>query len=859
MLPKYIATSVLTLVLIFADYLCSSVGSMEINIAHKLCKCFNTTNDNGSIKCICVQNELKEIPNDLPTPLHELIIGKASIENLTKDSFKNYRTSLRDITLRDLKNLAYIENGIFDKMEQLRTIVIHIAPKLKVISPSLFDVDLPRLKILGIVRTGIKKLPNLSLLKTKQHLHIVDFESNQIEKLIPGELSISAEQLQLNYNYITEVGPLAFKDAEIATVNLRGNRKLQKLDAQAFVGIKSLRNLDLSETSIQNLPTAGLEELDVLKIEKTYTMNVFPSIYNFKSIKEAWLTYPYHCCAFHFPKTHNPQGYANHEKLLQKMLHECKSIPFVDPISTVKTIHSTTENFIGDEMFHSGDVTVGTKVDVVCGNVSKNYLEVKCYPEPDAFNPCEDLMGNWTLRVAVWIVAVAALLGNMAVLFVLLSSRFRLTVPKFLMCNLAMADFCMGLYLLLIAVMDARSIGHYFNHAIFWQRGIGCQVAGFLTVFSCMLSVFTLMIITGERWYTITYAIHLNRRLKLGASINIMAVGWLFSLFMGALPLMGTSGYSKTSICLPMDYSTFADKVYLFSLLTFNGMAFVLICACYAKMYASIRGGQEAVASVARSDMTVAKRMALLVFTDFACWAPVAFFGLTALAGYPLIDVPKTKILLVFFYPLNSCANPYLYALLTQQYRRDLFVLLSRFGVCNRRADEYKGTGPVPYGRRKAHCNDAQRHRDRRGYGGGGGGGGFVGGGGAGGYDDAGQSGGGGGGGGSHHRGSVMTTVTSVDSVVAGRPGSLTPLQEQLNCNVEYGARRAHSPPHTPSPVQQPPLTTPLQQNLELMPLHCGGGGGNSRGGCDNDDYDDSVSVISMHRLRQKSRDAFGE
>ncbi|XP_060833884.1 lutropin-choriogonadotropic hormone receptor-like [Rhopalosiphum padi] len=856
---KHIIAGVLAFALIFADYLCSSVGSMEIAIAHKFCECLNMTNDNGSIKCTCVQSELKEIPNDLPNPLHELIIGKASITNLTKDSFAKYKTSLRDITLRDLRNLNYIENGIFDNMEHLRTIIIHIAPKLKEISSSLFDVYLPSLKILGIVRTGIKKPPNLSVLKTTEHLHIVDLESNQIEKLISGDLSISAEQLQLNYNCITEVGPLTFINAEIATVNLRGNRKLQKLDDQAFVGIKSLRKLDLSETSIQNLPTAGLEELDVLKIEKTYTMNVFPSIYNFKNIKEAWLTYPYHCCAFHFPKTHNPQGYANHEKLQQKMLQECKNIPFVDAMSTVKTMHSTTENFIGDEMFHSSDVTVGTKVDVICGNVSKNYLEVKCYPEPDAFNPCEDLMGNWTLRVAVWIVAVAALLGNMAVLFVLLSSRFRLTVPKFLMCNLAMADFCMGLYLLLIAVMDARSIGHYFNHAIFWQRGIGCQVAGFLTVFSCMLSVFTLMIITGERWYTITYAIHLNRRLKLGASVNIMAVGWLFSLVMGALPLMGTSGYSKTSICLPMDYTTFTDKVYLFSLLTFNGMAFVLICACYAKMYASIRGGREAVASVARSDMTVAKRMALLVFTDFACWAPVAFFGLTALAGYPLIDVPKTKILLVFFYPLNSCANPYLYALLTQQYRRDLFVLLSRFGVCSRRADEYKGTGPVPCGRRKAHCNDAQRHRDRRGYGGGGGGGGGgfgggdgCGGGGGGGYDDAGQS-GGGGGGSNHHRGSVMTTVTSVDSVIACRPGSLTPLQEQqLNCTAEYAAHRAHSPPHTPSPVQQPSLMTPLQQNLELMPLHGGGGGD------EDDEYDDSVSVISV-QLRQRSRDGCGE
>jgi len=78
------------------------------------------------------------------------------------------------------------------------------------------------------------------------------------------------------------------------------------------------------------------------------------------------------------------------------------------------------------------------------------------------------------------------------------------------------------------------------------------------------------------------------------------------------------------------------------------------------------------------------------VFTNFACWAPIAFFGLTALAGYPLIDVTKSKILLVFFYPINSCANPYLYAILTAQYRRDLFSLLSKFGICTKRAQHYK-------------------------------------------------------------------------------------------------------------------------------------------------------------------------
>lgn len=49
--------------------------------------------------------------------------------------------------------------------------------------------------------------------------------------------------------------------------------------------------------------------------------------------------------------------------------------------------------------------------------------------------------------------------------------RFRITVPKFLICNLAIADFCMGVYLLLIAIMDARSVGDYFNYAIDWQNG----------------------------------------------------------------------------------------------------------------------------------------------------------------------------------------------------------------------------------------------------------------------------------------------------------------------------------------------------------------------------------------------------
>ena len=144
------------------------------------------------------------------------------------------------------------------------------------------------------------------------------------------------------------------------------------------------------------------------------------------------------------------------------------------------------------------------------------------------------------------------------------------------------------------------------------------------------------------------------------------------------------------SICLPLENRNLSDTIYLLLLLILNGLAFLFICLCYGLMYRSISGQHQTLAS--HSDATVAKRMAILVFTNLVCWTPIAFFGLTAVAGYPLISVTHTKILLVFFYPLNACTNPYLYALLTKQYRRDFFQLLGRYGMCKERVNRFRTT-----------------------------------------------------------------------------------------------------------------------------------------------------------------------
>ena len=312
---------------------------------------------------------------------------------------------------------------------------------------------------------------------------------------------------------------------------------------------------------------------------------------------------------------------------------------------------------------------------------------VKCTPTPDAFNPCEDLLGFPFLRCLTWMITVFAVTGNLAVLAILLISHHKLTISKFLMCNLAFADLCMGLYLMLIAFMDHLSRHEYYNHATDWQTGPGCGIAGFLTVFASQLSVYTLTVISLERWHTITNAMHVNKRLRMRHVAAIMGAGWGFSLLVALLPLVGVSSYSKVSICLPMDIDTLGSQAYVVAVLILNVVAFLVVCYCYVCIYLSVRNPEH---STRHGDTKIAKRMAVLIFTDFVCMAPISFFAISAALRMPLITVSHSKILLILFYPINSLCNPFLYTLFTRAFRKDVCLLLRRCGCCHANADFYR-------------------------------------------------------------------------------------------------------------------------------------------------------------------------
>lgn len=313
---------------------------------------------------------------------------------------------------------------------------------------------------------------------------------------------------------------------------------------------------------------------------------------------------------------------------------------------------------------------------------------VTCTPAPDDFNPCEDIMGFGFLRASVWFVSLLAVLGNLLVLFVLLTSHYKLSVSRFLMCHLAFADLCMGIYLLLIASVDLYTQSEYYNHAIDWQTGPWCTLAGFISIFASELSVYTLTAITLERWYAINFAMQLDRKLRLSHAFAVMLGGWLFCLLLALMPMLGVSSYQKVSICLPMSTQNLLEQVYILFMLVINIVAFVVICACYIKIFCAVHNPSYTSAS---NDSNIAKRMAVLIFTDFLCIAPISFYAISAALDHPLITISNSKILLVLFYPLNSCANPFLYAIFTKEFQGDVFILLSKVGLCEQQAQLFRG------------------------------------------------------------------------------------------------------------------------------------------------------------------------
>ena len=318
-------------------------------------------------------------------------------------------------------------------------------------------------------------------------------------------------------------------------------------------------------------------------------------------------------------------------------------------------------------------------------------------PQPPLFN-CGSLMQNSVLRVSMWVLGISALFGNLfSVIWRLLEKNRNPTqaMQSYLIGNLAVADFFMGCYMIIIALADLYYGDDYFNVSDLWRSGYVCRLAGFLSLFSSEGSVFFLTLISYERFLGGVFPFS-RFRLTKGSAKTVAGFLWLFTFVISLVPVLlagpDSDFYDLSDVCIglplitrPATFEFQASDVgndltfdlpisqdskpaWYFSIILFLGInlvCFIFILICYFAIFWSHKRSltHSGRSSKSQEEIRIAIKMAVIVGTDFMCWVPVIIMGILSQTQTVVIPLEAYTWSVVFVLPINSSLNPYLYTI----------------------------------------------------------------------------------------------------------------------------------------------------------------------------------------------------
>lgn len=293
-------------------------------------------------------------------------------------------------------------------------------------------------------------------------------------------------------------------------------------------------------------------------------------------------------------------------------------------------------------------------------------------------------MKNKTLQIFIWVLGLSALLGNIFVIILRSVFKEQNPVDSFLLTNLAVADFLMGLYMLIIAIKDVEFQGEYFRHDLEWRTGKLCQLAGALSLLSSEVSVLLLTLITADRFKSIVFLLRFEKLTYRAACIVVAGI-WTAGIILSVVPMLSlgyfyddtrrVGYYGRSALCLPLQLTRDKLAGWEYSVTIFvvlNLMSFLFILFAYMMMFKKVKVSTNSIRSTSmKRESRMAKRMVFIIATDFFCWMPVIVIGILSLLD--MFHDPEQQVyawLAVFVLPLNSSINPILYTFSTPIFQR---------------------------------------------------------------------------------------------------------------------------------------------------------------------------------------------
>ncbi|EDV27771.1 uncharacterized protein TRIADDRAFT_53796 [Trichoplax adhaerens] len=290
----------------------------------------------------------------------------------------------------------------------------------------------------------------------------------------------------------------------------------------------------------------------------------------------------------------------------------------------------------------------------------------------ESLTSCQNLLSHLSLRLYIWIIGGLAFIGNLLVLRLHWikrhSSRSKGT-SQLLIINLAVSDFLMSIYLLIIAISDQIHVNNYGVRAESWLRSPICALAFFLGSLSSIMSVISILLISVDLYFRCTNPFNYQNRNCRSEKFKVtVIILWLICIIFVAIPAVTSTNaagndriYKYSSICMP---SNVEDAFYR-SWITIATVCMVCIwlttCILYALVLLKVHQSSQSVHKSAQLDRKLARKLFLILFTDLISWLPyyILIFKVI-LTGR--IDIFTLKFVIILTLPMNSALNPYLYS-----------------------------------------------------------------------------------------------------------------------------------------------------------------------------------------------------
>ena len=626
-------------------------------------------------------NKLSTLPETLIQDLVNLKDVQLALNKLVtlESTFFHGLKGLHTINLY-INHLISLPVGLFNGLENLQNLWISENHQLETLPQSLFNGS-KNLKNLYLNSNKFELLP-VEIFQGLENVEVLTIHANPLQNISSGTFQglNTLRVLALAHTSLSKLPSGVFRDLENITALALGSNELNSLDDDVFKGLYNLQRLTLHYNNLKVLPVKIFDDLRKLTLLRL----------NYNQLS-----------------TLEPEVFENLAKLsfLDISHNNFKNIQIPPQVLGQLTIFAISHNPWNEVNKNSlSSLTNETNLIVSENEICECYApkDVKCSAEDDRspFLTCDRLLSDRFLVVVMWLIGILSLAGNFFVIVWKLKDSHGNKVQSTLLTNLAISDFLMGVYMIIIACADIYFGNNFPLKSEKWRSGATCRIAGTLSILSSEASVFFVTLISIDRYLRINFPLS-TKNFDKKSVLVVSTLTWIFALALGIIPniLAGKNlkFYDNSHVCIGFPlalvesftkesfgliewegtlfkfFSSYSvseglDTGLYYSSALFlglNSVCYLVILVCYLAIIRAVRVSSKRCGRTQDMNMQIklTVKVTAIVATDFLCWFPIIILGI--LVQTRAITLPPSVFawLVTCVLPINSAVNPYLYTI----------------------------------------------------------------------------------------------------------------------------------------------------------------------------------------------------